>query len=722
MFDPGLWIEDQYLVLERHRGRRWILYVVQDRISENLFAIKAPVLILGRDASARFVRKARNWINLGECEQLANAYLLKEFDGVPHLLVEYIDGPSLADILSSNPGRPLPIRQTIAFMRQLISGMKYLHRVSLPGESRGAIHGNLNPRNILTKAGNIKITDIGMADAVRRPAITNADLLSGESLYTAPERLEKSARANELTDIYSFGAVMYEVATGTPPKTCQRSSDPLCEIVSLSIVSPRMRNRSCPRWLEEAIMKCMAPEPEKRFQSFDQIADFLREVIDAEAIPPADDGEEASKTSRVARVRGAAKKESRRLEHYYLGVEHLMLGLIKEEESVVVSCFGDAVTADRLQSEILSRLPKGEGPWYWEGIRKTPRYKKVMRIARKIKRIMEEDRMLPQHILLAILEEGRNIPVRVLKSLKVDVKASSENLWRELRRNRPAVFVSKSDSPAAVCTCPVTCATGVQGVIPYVGRGAELRMAESLLLDDKKSIMLIGESGVGITAFLKELDCTISETVAKSGMEYGGIHRLRKAALLAASEGQDEVLSNLSHILKSLVESKSVLVIENLPVILDPSIRVSASDLSALISNYVVSKGLLLIATATPAAYVACESTHRNLLDFLEVLRLSEPSEEELSQIFASARGILEFEYSVTITDEALASVSALSRDIKGRAQPAKALELLEFACASAKRESSKYSTGPAVVDVKRLEEICSSYFNVMPSSSAGSE
>jgi serine/threonine protein kinase len=723
VFDPGLWIEDQYLVLERHRGRRWILYVVQDRISETLFAVKAPAFVLSPDTAARFIRKAKNWINLGECEQLANAYLLKEFNSVPHLLVEYADGPSLADILSSHPGRALPIRQTVAFMRQLISGMKFLHKVSLPGESHGAIHGNLTPRNILTKAGNIKITDIGMADALRRPTITSADLLPGEALYTAPERLEKSAKASELTDVYSFGAVMYEVATGTVPKTCQSSSDPLCEIVSISIASPRMRNRSCPRWLEEMIMKCMAPEPEKRFQSFEQIDAFLREVVNTDELPPDDGaGKEPPKTSRVARIRGAAKKESRRLEHYYLGVEHLMLGLIEEEESVVVSCLGDAVSADQLQSEIISWLPKGEGPWYWEGIRKTPRYKKVMRIARKIKRGLEEDRMLPQHILLAILEEGRNIPARVLKNLKVDVKAASASLRRELRRNRPAVFVKDADSPAAVCTCRVTCTTGIPGNIPYVGHDAELRMVESLLLDDKKSIMLIGEPGVGKTAFLRNLDCIISDTVTKTGAEYGGIHRLRNAALLATSEREDDVFSGLSNVLKSLVESKAVLVIEDLPVMLDPGIRVSPLDLSALLSNYVVSRGLLLVATATPAAYLACESGHRNLLDFLEVVRLPEPSEEELTQILSSAREVLESEYSVKVVDEALVAAAAFSRDIKDRAQPAKALELLELACASARRSSSKYSTGAILVNAKHLEDSCSEYFKIASTPSRESE
>jgi ATP-dependent Clp protease ATP-binding subunit ClpA len=165
-----------------------------------------------------------------------------------------------------------------------------------------------------------------------------------------------------------------------------------------------------------------------------------------------------------------------------------------------------------------------------------------------------------------------------------------------------------------------------------------------------------------------------------------------------------------------------VLVIEDLPVMLDPGIRVSPLDLSALLSNYVVSRGLLLVATATPAAYLACESGHRNLLDFLEVVRLPEPSEEELTQILSSAREVLESEYSVKVVDEALVAAAAFSRDIKDRAQPAKALELLELACASARRSSSKYSTGAILVNAKHLEDSCSEYFKIASTPSRESE
>ncbi|UCD55979.1 MAG: protein kinase, partial [Candidatus Hydrogenedentota bacterium] len=444
MFEVGRWIEKQYLVVERHRGWRWILYIVQDRISENVFVIKTPSGVLPFDASAmaRFADKARIWIGTGEHDEIVKAFLLREFEGIPHLFLEYMDGPSLADILSARPGKPLPIDQTVTLMRQLIKGMKFLHGANLSDGGRGVVHGNLTPRNILTKSGNIKITDIGLADPFRQSAETiNADLLLSKISYMAPEQIEDPRRTDNLTDIYSFGAIMYEVATGTRPMSSMRPGDPLAEVIRFEPFPPSRRNRSCPRWLEETILKCMARKPENRFQSFEHIDTFVGKLLELGEMEQAPTAKEkkSARVYRIAHVRGVAKKESRGLDQYYLGVEHLMLGLLAEEESLVVSCFGDKVTAEQLRSGIISHLPKGEGPWYWDGLRKTPRYKRVMKLARKIKRESAHEHMLPQHLLLAILEEGRNVPVRVLRELKVDIKDAIGNLRREIRRRRPGI-------------------------------------------------------------------------------------------------------------------------------------------------------------------------------------------------------------------------------------------------------------------------------------------
>ena len=690
MFEIGQLIENQYLILEIRRGRRWIVYVAQDQISERVFLIKRPAERLYADAfdADTFMRKAKTWIDIGESNQIAAAYLLKEFDGIPHLFIEYIDGPSLADILCSRPGKPLPNEQTIALMTELIEGMRFIHNADLLTHEEGAIHGNLNPRNILTTSGDIKITDIGILQAFRTPTdISRANIPPERIPYMAPEQLEDPTLESRLIDIYSFGAVMYEVATGTPP-TNIRLMDASAKIAfGTDAAPPRLRNRQCPRWLEETILKCMARAPENRFQSFDHIKALFDKIEKEEKNKEGEGRRKSSgqRVSRVARIRGIAKKESSRLNHYYIGVEHLMLSLLAEEESIVMSVLGDMVDPEKLRAEILSTLPKGEGPWRWNGIKKTPRYKKVMRLARQIQRTYSDERMLPHHILLAILKEGQNIPVRALKSLDIDAAEACKKLQIELGRRRPSILVTGSDSPTARFTHRVSCTTEYPYFTPFTGRQVELRNAQDMLLHDRYSIMIVGRPGVGKTAFTRQLACEISEIAVDVGVDYGSMYKLRTPALLSETADEDDLVDNLRSIFDEIVESKSILIIEDLPLLLCLCAKVSP-QVAALFDEYTSSKGLLIVTTATPEGRALCESKHGNIMQFLERVNLQEPSEDETFAMLKGAEESFEIEHSVEIGNDTLQAVINLSTGLQtSRALPARAFELLDSACMTAR-------------------------------------
>ena len=714
MFDIGAWVENQYLVLERQRGMRWTTYIAQDRISENIFVIKTLFDIVRPDASALhdFSNIARTWITLGDCDEIVKAYLLKELEGIPHLFIEYVQGPSIADILGSHPGKPLPMEQAIELMKHLISGLRFLHEANLPDGGRGVIHGNLTPRNILTSSGQIKITDIGLANTFRRfPNMVHAHLALGDITYTAPERLESPGETGKVTDIYSFGAIMYEVATGTPPMVGKKHGDLSHDIALVELAPPRLRNRSCPRWLEETILKCMARNPDNRFQSFEQIDAFMNEVLVLESPPRTGaDGEKGTASvSRLARVRGVAKKESRRLDQYYIGVEHLMLGLLAEEESIVVSCFDDKISAEQLRSEILQYLPKGEGPWYWDGMQKTPRYKRVMKLARKIRRTHSAYRMLPQHLLLAILQEGRSIPVRVLRRLDVDVKAARDKLRREIERSRPAIFVQHIDSPTAGFTSRMLCTTEIPCFTPFVNRHSELARVRTLLLDDRKGVLIVGEPGVGKTALVHEVECIIVDAKSNAAHRYGGMLKLRPAAFLESAEESGELITNLLDAINEIVESNAIMVIENLPVLLGLDVKVPSGSIAGILEEYISSKGLLLVATATPEAYSRCQSEYGSLLELLEAVNLPEPSSEETMEMLEAAKETFELRHSVGIADDAFTAAVTLSGEITGaRALPAKAFELLERACIAARLSPLEPEEGKAlmVITAEHLKRV----------------
>jgi serine/threonine protein kinase/MoxR-like ATPase len=688
-----------------------------DRMSENVFVIKTPAAAFPELSVSRFREKASTWIQIGQSDKLATAFLLKDFHDAPHLFIEYVDGPTLSDIICSRHGQPLPVKQIIDLMRQISSGMNHLHKASLASGVE-ITHGDLSPRNILTGADGIKITDIGLSGAFNIPGgMCNADLLLRYVPCMAPEQLENPAEESILTDIYSFGAVSYELATGTIPTVINQSEDPFSGYVATEPVSPKIRNPDCPRWLEGVILKCMAREPENRFQTFEQIEKFIAEMEADVKLgeEPSQPMEDSKKASRIARVRGMAKKESGRLNHYYLGVEHILFGILAEEESMVVSTIGDAVSAWRLKSSILAEMPKGEGPWHWEGVIKTPRYRRIMKKARQIRREYGDERMFPQHILLAILIEGQSLPVRVLKKLGVDTDAAAQRLKKELGRQRPAMLVADADTNAPPFAHGMSSVANGPYFVPFTGRTMELERAKELLLADNTGIIIVGESGIGKTTFVQQLGCAIADAVADSSLEYGGLLKLRTTSLLASDKDGDRVIEHFTDTIGRLSDSNSIVFIEDLPVLLGTEIKIPPKAAGDFIEDAIVSQGILLVATATPAAYAECEMENDSLLRRLDVINLRKPSDDELRAIFGGAKEAFEVEYSIRISEEAVEAALQLSADSeKIRALPAGGLELLDRACATARMEAadSEGSPQPITVEAEHVERALKETFS----------
>ena len=695
MFEIGQLMDDQYLVLEKHRGRIWTTYIAFDLMSENVFAIKAPCSDSPLLSADRLNERARAWIDLGQADELVTAFMLKELEDIPHLFIEYIDGPTLGDIICSRHGKPLSITQIVGLARQILKGMKSLHGARLL-TGGGVTHGNLEPRNIFTTAGKVKISDMGLAGAFEFPGgAQNADLLTRYMPCLAPERMDDPAAETREADIYSFGAVMYELTTGTSPIVLKSPGDPLAGYVASEPAAPRTRNGNCPRWLEETILKCMAREPENRFQSFESIESFVNEMHQTiEGLEDSEPGEpQDRRASRVARARGMAKKESARLNHYYLGVEHMTLGILSEEEAVVLDTLGEKITVEQLREKVLEELPKGEGPWHWDGMVKTPRYRRIMKLARQVKREYSDERMLPQHIFLAILLEGQNAAVRALKKLDVDISSSTKKLRRYLGRRRPSIFVTDADAATAPFAHKLSCVADDPYFAPFLGREAELIRAQDLILSGKKGIILVGRSGVGKTALVQQMGCAISDTVADSKLDFGSIYRLRPAALLASDSDGETIIDNLTHTIDELLKTKSMLFIEDLPVLLDISAKVPPKTIGEILEDAVMSQGLLLISTATPEGYAAFEKESDSLARRLEAINLHEPSDDETLGILNHVKEAFEVDHSAFITEDAIQAASRLSSDFdQSRALPGAALELLDRACTIA--GLAEYSAG----------------------------
>lgn len=247
---PGTLADGRY-VLERQLGIGGMAVVVlaHDTTLDRRVAVK--LLADRRDGDAglreRFLREGRFAAQLSHPNVVA-VYDSGEEDGQPYIVMECVEGASLAEELHRRG--TLPAAEVIELGRQACSGLAHAH-------ARGLVHRDVKPQNLLLREdGTLKVADFGIARAGDgSAAITEAGTILGTAAYMAPEVVQGEP-ATPASDVYSLGAVLYELLAGRPP----RGTD-LAQLAETA-VSPL--GMDVPRPLESAIMRSLEPDPGRR--------------------------------------------------------------------------------------------------------------------------------------------------------------------------------------------------------------------------------------------------------------------------------------------------------------------------------------------------------------------------------------------------------------------------------------------------------------------------
>ncbi len=199
-------------------------------------------------------------------------------DGVTYLAMEYLDGEPLSDRLSRGG---IPMREALGYAIELAEALSYAH-------SRGVIHRDLKPANVYITATGVKVLDFGLAKLRPGPPASppqddTAPLLKttpgtfiGTALYTAPERLD-GAEADERTDTFSFGLVLYEMLAGRPAFHGKSMASVIAAVMTAD-PPPLAQCEDGNEELEWLIRKCLAKAPEDRWQSMRDVAAVLRRL------------------------------------------------------------------------------------------------------------------------------------------------------------------------------------------------------------------------------------------------------------------------------------------------------------------------------------------------------------------------------------------------------------------------------------------------------------
>ena len=228
------------------------------------------------EAAVRFLAEAEAVARL-QHPNIVQIHHIGEADGLPFFELEFLDGGSLDRRLD---GTPWPARRAAVLMEPLARGVAEAHR-------QGIVHRDLKPGNILLAAdGTPKITDFGLAKLLDLDSgLTRTDSIMGSPGYMAPEQAEGHAHhAGPAADVYSLGAILYELLTGGPPFRGTTALEILDQVKNAEPVPPSRLVPGLPRDIETIALKCLQKEPGKRYDTAAALAEDLRRFLGGESI------------------------------------------------------------------------------------------------------------------------------------------------------------------------------------------------------------------------------------------------------------------------------------------------------------------------------------------------------------------------------------------------------------------------------------------------------
>lgn len=269
----------RYEVLaELGRGAMGIVYRARDPQIDRVVAIKTLRRDLGLPPEAYAELKKRFYQEATAAGRLSHPNIVTihdvvELDEVPYIVMEYLEGRTLADQIAT--GGPLSPDRVVGIVLQVCGALDFAH-------TRGVVHRDIKPGNILvTASGVAKVSDFGIA-RVAGSNVTRTGVVLGTPAYMSPEQL-RGRVPDGRSDLFALGVVLYEALTAVNPFQAEDLTATLYQVVQVDPVPVSQRNPRVPAALERVTARVMAKEPEQRYPTAGALADALRAALEPAA-------------------------------------------------------------------------------------------------------------------------------------------------------------------------------------------------------------------------------------------------------------------------------------------------------------------------------------------------------------------------------------------------------------------------------------------------------
>ncbi len=417
-------------------------------------------------------------------------------------------------------------------------------------------------------------------------------------------------------------------------------------------------------------------------------------------------------TERARQVVVLAQEEARTLKHNYIGTEHILLGLLREEEGLAARVLESLdITVERVRAQVVRIVGSGEEVTSGQ-IPFTPRAKKVLELALREALSLGHNYIGTEHILLGLVRENEGVAARIL----LDFDADSEKIRNEVIRMLSGPGGRRQGQSGGASTGSGAGAAGegkkssklldqfgrnltklaAEGKLdPCVGRETEIeRIMQILSRRTKNNPVLVGEPGVGKTAVVEGLAQRITSSEVPELLKNKQIYTLDLAALVAGSKYRGEFEERLKKVMKEITQRGDIILfIDELHNLVGAGAAEGAIDAASILKPALARGELQTIGATTLEEYRKYLERDSALERRFQKITVDEPTIDQTVEILTGLRDRYEQHHKVQITDEALRAAGELaSRYISDRFLPDKAIDLIDEA---ASRMRIKSMTSP---------------------------